>query len=231
MAQAPTPAELAEQLRSLVATNVAGNVELVARLNGVLRDAAAAGPAAAPTDAGAVLARLVEAGLASYAVLSRHTLALLHGLVGVAERALVPGAGPAPVAAPAGDHRVDAHVEGPPGERVPCPFLVENQYDQAVDVSFRADPLTAAGHPDQPASLVSFEPARLSILPGGSAVATALVDVTGDFAVGATYTTTVRLAGFEGRQVRIALTVAAPAAGAVHRARPPRLRRADGAAR
>jgi len=262
MAEATSPARVVEELKSVVAASIAGNVELVARLNTVIREAAAAGPAAVPGDGGAVLSRLIELGLGSYAELNRHTLALLNGLVGVAERALLPNAagvskaasstmgaaGPAP-------GRVDVRLDGRIGERVACPFLVENQYDQAVDVSFRSDALVAAGQPDLPPSLVTFEPPRLSILPRGSAVATAMVEVTPEFVAGTTYTSTVRLVGFEGRQMGLALTVAPAAAPAalppagragprpakgpvrkstaanpVRRTTPPKLRRAGGTA-
>lgn len=220
MAEGKSPAGVVEELKSLVAASIAGNVELVARLNTVIREAAAAGPGAAPTDGGAVLTRLIELGLGSYAELNKHTLALLNGLVGVAERALLPPSLRAPgasstmgAAGPAGG-RVDVRLEGRIGERVACPFVVENQYEQAVDVTFRSDGLVAAGQPDLPPSLVTFEPSRLSILPKGSAVATAIVDVTADFAAGATYTSTVRLVGFEGREMGLALTVAAALAPA-----------------
>ena len=264
MAEATSPAGVVEELKSVVAASIAGNVELVARLNTVIREAAVAGPSAVPSDGGAVLARLIGLGIGSYAELNKHTLALLNGLVGVAERALIPSASePSPAASstmgsagPAGG-RVDVRLDGRIGERVACPFLVENQYDQAVDVSFRSDSLGAPGHPDLPASLVTFEPHRLSILPRGSAVATAMVDVTADFVAGATYTSTVRLVGFEGRQIGLALTVspaavspaAHPPAGRtgarpskavtgktaadatpVRRTRPPKLRRAGGTA-
>ena len=228
MAEAPTPAELVEQLKALVAANVAGTVELAARLNALVRTVAA-DPPAPPAGGPAVVGRLVEAGLASYAELSKHTLALLQGLVGVAERAMAPAAGDGPVTSgsPDSDGPADLRLEGRPGERVTSAFLVENQYDQAVDVSFRADPLSASGQPDLPAGHITFEPSRLSILPKGSAVATAVVEVTPEFAVGASYSSTVRLLGFEGRSLRLALSVAPPAAG---RTRPPKVRRAGGSA-
>lgn len=269
MAEATSPASVVEELKSVVAASIAGNVELVARLNTVIREAAAAGPAAGLSDGGAVLSRLIGLGLGTCAELNKHTLALLNGLVGVAERSLLPSASSSSAAAAAAsptmsaagpaEGRIDVRLDGRIGERVACPFLVENQYDQAVDVSFRSDSLSAAGHRDLPSSLISFEPPRLSILARGSAVATAMVDVTDDFVAGATYTSTVRLVGFEGRQLGLALTVApaavapaalpsagrtadrpataparkaAGAAGAtpVRRSRPSKLRRAGGTA-
>lgn len=241
MAESTSPTGVVEELKSAVAASIAGNVELVARLNAVIKEAAAAGPAAAPTDGGEVLSRLIKLGLGSYAELNKHVLALLNGLVGVAERTLLPASAAAAAGASkaAGTGRVDLRLDGRIGERVASPFLVENQYDEAVDVSFRADPLCAPGHPDVPPSVVGFEPSRLSILPRGSAVATAMIDVTEGFAAGATYTTTLRLVGFESREIGLALTVApaaevpgarggtkAAAATPVRRRRPPKVRSA-----
>ena len=228
MAAAPTPAELVEELKALVATHVAGSVELAARLNALVRKAASDPPAPAG-DGSAVVSRLAEMGIASYAELSKHTLALLGGLVGVAERALAPDAEEPSADSAATDATADLHLAAGAGERATSSFLVENSYDQAVDVSFRADALVAPELPDLPGTQVTFEPARLSILPRGSAVATAVVDVGPDFVAGATYTSTVRLLGFEGRALRLSLAVAPAAARpAPARARPAKVRGAAG---
>lgn len=228
MAAAPTPSELVEELKALVAAHVAGSVELAARLNALVRKVASDPPAPAG-DGGAVVSRLADLGIASYAELSKHTLALLGGLVGVAERALAPDAGEPSGASRPKDAPADLQLSAAAGERATSSFLVENSYDQAVDVSFRADALVSAGHPDLPGTLVTFEPARLSILPRGSAVATAVVDVGSDFVLGATYTSTVRLLGFEGRALRLSLAVAPAAARpAPARARPAKVRGAAG---
>lgn len=213
------PADVVDELRSIVAANVAGSVELVARLNAVVRRALADAPEAPPPDAADVLDRLLDAGLSSYAEVNKHALALLDGLVSVAERALLP-APPKAVATP-----VDVRLDGRVGERVPCPFVVENQYDQPVDVTFRASPFVAPGRADVPESAVDFEPRRLRVPASNSAVATAVIAVGDEFVPGVTYVTTVKVVGFEGREVGVALAVldaAEPPAVAqlVHRAKP-----------
>ena len=195
------PADVVDELRSIVAANVAGSVELVARLNAVVRRALADAPEAPPPEAADVLARLLDAGLSSYAEVNRHALALLDGLVSVAERALLP-APPEAVATP-----VDVRLDGRVGERVPCPFVVENQYDQPVDVTFRAGPFVAPGRADVPASAVDFEPRRLRVPARAGAVATAVIAVGDGFVPGTTYVTTVKVVGFEGREVGVALAV------------------------
>ena len=201
MGELKPPVDVVDELRSIVAANVAGSVELVARVNAVVRRALAEAPAAPAPDAADVLARLLDAGLSSYAEVNKHALALLDGLVSVAERALlrVP---PAP-----GATSVDVRLDGRVGERVPCPFLVENQYDQPVDVTFRAGPFVALGRADVAESAVDFEPRRLRVPARDSAVATAVITVGDGFVPGVTYVTTVKVVGFEGREVGVALAV------------------------
>jgi hypothetical protein len=83
--------DLLDRFRSVVEENVGGTVALLARIEAVVRRVVAERPAS-PPDAAEVLARLVDAGLSSYAEVTRHVLALLDGLVSVAERALLPPA-------------------------------------------------------------------------------------------------------------------------------------------
>lgn len=83
--------DLVDEFRAVVEANVAGTVELLARVEAVVRRAVAERPTS-PPDARQALGRLVDAGLSSYAEVTRHLLALLDGLVSVAERALLPPA-------------------------------------------------------------------------------------------------------------------------------------------
>lgn len=87
----PDVGDLLDRFRAVVEANVSGTVELLSRVEALVRRAVAQRPASAPPAAD-VLARLVDAGLSSGAEVSRHLLALLHGLVSVAERAVLPAA-------------------------------------------------------------------------------------------------------------------------------------------
>jgi hypothetical protein len=75
------------------------------------------------------------------------------------------------------------------GQQVTIPFLVQNQYDRCVDVSFAADPPTTAAGAPVPASTISFEPRTLALPPGGQLVVRATVAVTEDFTEGQVYAT------------------------------------------
>ena len=81
--------DLVDRFRAVVEANVAGTVDLLARVEALVRRAVAERPASPPAAADA-LARLVDAGLSSYAEVTRHVLALVDGLVSVAERAVLP---------------------------------------------------------------------------------------------------------------------------------------------
>lgn len=88
-----TPAldEAVELVRAVVAANVAGAVELVERIDEVVRRVAAEGqvPAAGPGD---LLTRLVRAALSAPSDVGAHGPALLDALLSVVERALRAGA-------------------------------------------------------------------------------------------------------------------------------------------
>lgn len=85
----PDIGDVVDRFRAVVDANVSGTVDLLSRVEALVRRAVAQRPPSAPPAAD-VLARLVDAGLSSCAEVSRHLLALLDGLVSVAERALLP---------------------------------------------------------------------------------------------------------------------------------------------
>lgn len=235
--------DVVDRFRAVVEANVAGTVELLVRVEALVRRVVAEHPTS-PPDGADVLDRLVDAGLSSYAEVSRHVLALLDGLVSVAERALLPGAaeGVQPVGAAGVDPAVAVRMDGRPGERVPCPFVVQNEYDRPVEVTFRAGPLSAPGRPKLPASAVTFEPTRMRIEARAADVATATIALPPQLVPGDTYVTRIEMVGLEGRRVGVALTVVEAdrsaevttlvptSARSTDRARPPQ-RRSGGAAR
>jgi hypothetical protein len=203
-----SPEAFAEQLKTLAAANVAGNVELMARLNALVKLAAKSAASQEQPDSTDLLARWLDFNLASYTILTNHTLSTLNDLISAAERSLM-GGGALPPVMP-GAARIDLQLEGRRGQQVNSPFMVENQYDTPVDVSFEADPLTAEKAPPVPSTAVAFEPPKVTVPPHGRAVASAVVNVSDEFMIGETYRTTVRVLGFEGREIGIALNILPP---------------------
>jgi hypothetical protein len=219
-----SPEEFVEQLKELVAANVAGNAQLVARFNDLIRDAAKAVGAARggePANAAALLSRWLDFNLASYSVVSTHGLALLNGLLSAAEDALLPKVPSAAEARPTPEPRVELRLEGRPGERVTSAFLVENHFDRPLDVTFEAGDLIPASGTSLAASLIAFEPTTLAIAPRGQAVVQVAVTITGDFVVGQTYITTIRLLGLHAKEVGLSVTVRPPANAAEPSGPPP----------
>jgi hypothetical protein len=233
-----SPEAFVEELKSVLAASAAGNIQLASRLNALVKQATSReqGRGRVPPDRAEVLSRLLDFQLAAYSVVTTHSLAMLDGLISSAERALLgTGAesvdsGPPPGARDTTETALQVmdvpdtssslRREGRVGDRLTCPFLVENQYDRSLDVSFEAEPLAPGSGPSLPGSLVSFDPATITLPSRGQAVAQAVVELTEDFVVGETYTTALNVLGFQAPPVRLAITVLPPAAARGARARP-----------
>jgi hypothetical protein len=209
--------EFVKRLRELVADNVAGSTQLMTRFNEFVREAsqaASTGRAGDRTDAQAILSRLLDFHLASYQVVSAQSLAVLNGLLSAAESTLLPKAAPAPDVRATPAPRAELKLSGRPGERPTTGFVIENHFDRAASVTFESTELIPTTGPALPSSVVSFEPATLVIAPRRQVVVQAAVAITTDFVVGQTYTTTIRLRGFEAKEVGLSVTVLPPAEAA-----------------
>jgi hypothetical protein len=220
-----TAESFVEDLKTLIADNMAGNARLVTRVNDLLREATrqaseGRGPGAT-SDPSALITKWLEFNIASYAVVSSQSLQLLNGLVNAAERTLLgseaavvqsPPPAPSPTPAATGDATgpLELRVEGRVGDTVRAPFLVENAYERALDVSFEAEPLVPTSGVAVAAKHISFEPDHVTIPPKGQAVVQAAVDISAAFTPGETYRTTLRLIGFHAKTVRLAVTVKPP---------------------
>jgi len=207
-----SPEEFVEQLKELVATNIAGNAQLLTRLTSFVQEAvkSAGSGSREPLTGATLLSRWLDFNLASYSVVSTHSLAIMSGLLTAAEAALLPkgqSVSPRPGAAP----RVELRLEGRPGDRVTSAFMVENHFDHPLEVSLASGDLVPASGAALPASLVTFEPATLSIGPRAQAVVQIVVTITREFAVGQTYLTVIRLVGLHAKEVGLAITVHPPA--------------------
>jgi len=235
-----SPGAFVDQLKSVLSASAAGSIELAGRLNALVKEAALALNASKdrpPPDSSELLSRMLDFQLAAYAVVTEHSLAILNGLITSAEQTLLDASESAAAVAqqapqPQGTQASSriarrpteatgiVQVVGRQDETLTCPFLVENQYDRGLDVSFEADPLVPGKGPPLPASLISFEPARLVLPPRGQAVARAHIRLIRDFTAGETYSTAVHVLGFRCPPVQVAITVAAPKKAARQRTSP-----------
>ena len=209
-----TPEEFVEQMKELVAANIAGNAQLLTRLNAIIQEAvkSAGSGAREPLNGAALLSRWLDFNLASYSVVSSHSLAIMSGLLTAAEAALL-SRGSSGVPARAGSPtRIDLRLEGRPGERLTSAFMVENHFDHPLEVNLESSDLVPATGAALPASLLIFEPATLSIGPRAQAVVQVVVTITRDFSVGQTYLTVIRLVGLHAKEVGLSIMVRPPAA-------------------
>ncbi len=237
-AEGKTASSFVKEFRSLVAKNVKGNMQIVSRLNQLVRSAGAPSRPERQQSGGkqaALLTRLMDFNLASYEVISSYTLGMLNDLVSAAETSLLGREPHSAAASPRASGEIQAKVRQ--GERLKAPFVVENLHSDPVEISFEAGELTALAVPSVPASNIGFEPAAFTLAPQKKAVVAALVDVSEAFVVGKTYRSSIRVLGFQGQEVRLALTVLPPAEAGKpaqkpsdgKRKRAPRGRRAKGA--
>jgi hypothetical protein len=206
--------EFGEQLKRLVAANLAGNAQLATRLSNFIKDAATTLRADRPreaTDAAGLLSRWLEFNLKSYSVVSTHGLALVNELLSAAESALLTKEPPSAEPVPKPQPRVELRLSGRPGERVTSGFAIENHFDHPLAITFECAELTPAAGQSLPAARVEFEPANLTIPPHGEAVAQVAVAIARDFVIGQTYTTTIHLLGFDKKEVGLSLTILPPA--------------------
>jgi hypothetical protein len=203
---------LVKEFKSLVEQNIKGNMQLFSRVNELLKNAGELlGPHRQKSEGkqSALLMRLLEFNLASYEILSSGTLEMLNSLVSAAEASLL-GNDAATASATAPKVCGEIQVEVRQGERLKTPFVVENQHKTPLDISFEAGELIATDSPPLPSSHVAFEPATLTLDPQKKAVVFVLINISQAFLVGKTYTSTIRVLGFQGQEVRLALTILPP---------------------
>jgi hypothetical protein len=211
-----SPEVLAERMKQLLATTVAGNARLLSRFNAVVRDAQTGlgtGPSGQSPDATVLLSRWLDFNLASYSVVTTNGLALLTGLLSATEEALLPRH-PEPSGPSRPARQVELRLEGRPGDRITSAFAVENHFDRAVEVAFDSGELIPSVGKSLPGSLVTFEPGELAIAPRGEAVVHAVVTITPEFVIGRTYTTTIRLSGSQAKEIGFSLIILLPEAKA-----------------
>ncbi len=216
-----SPDEFVRRLKKIVTNNSEESTRLLARFTEFMREASRAissDRTGERTDPEALLSRWLDFNLASYSVLSAQSVALLDGLVTAAQNTLLPKTvSDAPAAAP----RVELRLAARPGDRATTGLVIENHFDRPISVTFDASDLVPSAGPPLPASVISFEPSTLVIAPRGQSVVKTTVTITSDFIVGQTYTTTIRLLGFEAKEIGLSVTILPPAKAGFPSSPPP----------
>jgi hypothetical protein len=198
--------DVIDELRDLVAFNATQSVELAARMNEFVQDLSRQAARGQPLPPSELLSRWLNFNLASYALVSKQSFAFLDGLLTIARNTLVPESGPAPVEA-APDAPLMLQLAGRHGDRVATGFVIENHFDQPLEVSFECDDLTSPLGKPLPSSVVTFEPPTLNVPARGQGIGRVAADISNEFVVGETYTTTIRLLGFQGKELGLAVVV------------------------
>jgi len=221
------PEAIIDDLKSVIARSISGNVEVAGRLRALVQAMVNDPPSASAAlhDPRSGVSKWLDFNVTTLRVLTEHALGALNGIVTEAELSLlgdrrnappsVRSNGTAPVetsgAGPATPSAVEIILRGAHGERASSPFLVENHYDRAVDVTFER-----IGFGDErrqiPASALQVEPARATLAARGQAIVYLAVTIDDSFEAGTSYFGAIRMVGFDARPVRVRLDVAERAA-------------------
>jgi hypothetical protein len=202
-----TADEVVDQLKEILAANVSGNAQLVAHFNDLVRDITKEMGRGRRPEPAELLSRWLDFNLASYSVVTKQSVALLDGLLAIARSTLLPNVASPP---PRGNEpRVELRLSGRHGEKVSTGFLIENLFDRPLDVSFECDDLTTDRGQSLSRSHVTFEPTTLTIPSREQAIGQVAVTIGKEFAAGETYRTTVRLLGFQAKELGLSVSVLA----------------------
>lgn len=201
---------LAQELKDILAQSIEGNLQLLTRVSGMVREgtrALRASPAQ-PRRPGEIVTRLARLNLSYLSLLTKHGLALAGELTTVTERALGLKRDARAVAAPL---RVEINLHARVGETATAAFLIENCQPQTVEVSFEASQIVSRhGEPVRPAT-ARFDPPRVTLKPGLQVTVRASVDISPEFKPGELYLLRIRIVGFEQKEIWVGINVLPPA--------------------
>jgi hypothetical protein len=108
---------------------------------------------------------------------------------------------------PPGGIRLD--FTGKQGEEVARPFVVENNQNEAVDVSFEVSPFVAAAASGDVRPPLAIEPESFTLEPGDEQVVTCRLTLSEDLTVGQRYEAALRVIGFPDMEIALSAIVVA----------------------
>lgn len=205
-----TDPPLATELKDILARSIEGNLQLLTRVSGMVREGARAlhASSAQPKQPGEIVSRLVRLNLSYLSLLTKHGLAFANELTTATERAfgLKPNAETA-----AASPRVEINLHARVGETATAAFLIENNQPQTVEVSFAASQVVSRHGEPLTSAAVRFDPPRLALEPQLQATVRALIDISPEFKPGELYLLRVQIVGFEQKEIWIGLNILPPA--------------------
>lgn len=197
---------LAKELKDLLSKSIEGNLQLLTRVSGMVREGARVlrASSARPQQPGEIVSRLVRLNLSYFSLLTKHGLAFADELTTITERALgiKPDAGAA-----ASPPRVEINLQARVGDTASAAFLVENSQQQTLEVSFEASQIVSRQGEPIRSPAVRFDPPRVTLKPHLQATVRALIDISPEFKPGELYLLRIRLVGFEQKEVWIGINV------------------------
>lgn len=203
-----TPEEFVNEIKTILSANVSKSIQLMTRANDLIKNTfqTVSSPDRASMDESDVLERWLNFNVATFSVISDHAFSLLDKLITVAEGAIVgdiPGKGSA-------EKQVDIYITGQQGEKCSAAFLIQNHYDEALDISFEATHLVAESTAPLPSTHVNFDPSSTTLKPGEQKIIEVTVDIGKEFVPGKTYVTNIHVLGYESKELILFIKVLPP---------------------
>lgn len=199
-------ATIGDDFKALFDRNLQANVQLLTRAGGVLREAGKASrdpKRLKGTDAKALLADLLQLQLDYVKQLSENSVQYLSAVVALAEGAV---AAPPPVPDTAASATV---LSGRRGQTLAFQFALDNPNDDAVNAAIESREWLGRDGSRVGAETIRFEPAATVVEPRSAKSIVGHIAVDERFAEGAVYDTRIRIVGFPGREIALALVVEA----------------------
>ena len=209
-----SPEAVVEDFKSVIASSIAGNMQVATRLRDLLRAAVETPSASARTTVRSNsrddLAKILDFALASARILTTHSVDTLNRILDEVEADLL-GRTTRPAAStePPNATVTEIVLRGALGQRVTSGFLLDNNYDRSLNVSFEMGDLLAEGRSPIPGSEVQVEPTTITVPGKGQAVARIGVVIGSQFAPGASYFGQLRTVGIETGHIQVRIEVQA----------------------
>jgi len=213
------PQSVIEDLRVLMAKNIQGNMRLVNRFGGLIKEAT--DQIGDVSEGGLpkgneLLGRLLDLNLAFVTLLSDYGISFLGDLMSAAEQNLAVRPKTKESRYTAQEVRVrsaepvsgiELNIKARIGETAVAPFVIENQQTATTGVTFQASNLVSGTGHSVSSDCISFEPAALSLHPNQQAVVKAKVQPDNRFRVGESYASSITVLGFDTSQISLVVTI------------------------
>jgi hypothetical protein len=207
--------ELLNALTAIMSQNIEGNRKLLGRVTSLVNKVASEVKSGTRDQAvrldSNVLGKWLQLNVSTVALVGTHGLAFLNDLTTAVEKSLgvvsdtqVQSRGETPISL---GKRAELRINARLGETAVAPFLVENNFEKSLDVTFQVNGVASLQGQVIQGNVVTFDPPTMSLEPKAQAVVQASLSLTEEFRVQDTYLFRISLAGYQTNEVWVYCTI------------------------